>query len=140
VSTHAAAPRYARPFAAAFLGAVAVCGFGSFNAWPFSNWELFSRLRTDAQTSWQAAAVGARPDAPVPHGYRELTSVMRGFAKLTPAEQNAICVRWTREAGARAVLVYRFDWLLSVRQGQRAAPPHRSLAWTCTAKGAHAAP
>ena len=49
-----AAPRYARPFVAVFVGMVVVCALAPLNLWPFSNWELFSRLRGPVQTYWEA--------------------------------------------------------------------------------------
>jgi hypothetical protein len=49
-----AAPRYARPFVAIFVGMVVVCALAPLNLWPFSNWELFSRLRGPVESYWEA--------------------------------------------------------------------------------------
>ena len=76
----AAAPRYARPFAVAFLALIVVCAFVPLNLWPFSNWELFSRLRTDKETAWEAVAInrsGSERDYPI--------------AAVPRADRGAIC-------------------------------------------------
>ena len=53
----AAIQRHARPFVGFFLATIAVCALGVWNLWPFSNWDLFSRLRSDRQTGWEVLAV-----------------------------------------------------------------------------------
>jgi hypothetical protein len=147
VSDSRAAPRYARPFVAVFLTALIVCALVPFNAWPFSDWELFSRLRTDRQTGWEAVAVDSagrvRDDPIVP--YRTFVSVANHFAGRSAAERDADCISWLHDAsgrfgpGTRFVRIYRLEWLLSDRQGNRAAPRHRTLTWICSATGARAA-
>jgi hypothetical protein len=120
-----AAPRYARPFVAAFLVMLVVCSLAPLNLWPFSNWELFSRLRTGRLTTWALVSVGPKGlvrEVPIP--------------RIPPAQRHSFCTVWLRHA--RIVDVYRFDRLLSVRVGSHSAPPRRTLAWTCDAKGAHA--
>jgi hypothetical protein len=70
---------------------------------------------------------------------------MAGFSKRSAADRDAICAAWLRGAteqfgsGTRLLRIYRREWLLSDRRGKRAAPPHRTLAWFCTAKGAREA-
>jgi hypothetical protein len=149
--TASAAPRYARPFVALFLATLVVCAVAAVNLWPFSNWELFSRLRTDRQTGWAAVAVDQSGRAhPYPivslgHGYRGFGFIAAHLAERSPAERNAICTAWLRGAterfgpSTRLVGIYRLAWLLSDREGERAAPPRRALAWTCGAKGAREA-
>ena len=144
----AAAPRYARPFVALLLTALVVCPLAAVNLWPFSNWELFSRLRTDQQIVWRAAAVdsaGREHDYPIsalPLGDRPFRSFMLDFSERSAAERDAICTAWLGGAterfgsGTRLLSIYHLDWLLSERQGKRAAAPHRTLAWICSAKGA----
>ena len=147
----AAAPRYARPFVATFLLVLVLCGSAAWNLWPFSSWELFSRLRTDRQSGWEAFAVDesgrARgyPTTMLPHGTRGFASFMNGFPGEPAAERNATCTAWLHDAtehtakDTRRLRIYRLQWVLSDRRGDRAAPPHRTLAWTCSAKGARAA-
>ena len=125
-----------------------VCALGGWNLWPFSSWELFSRLRTDRETGWEAVAVDSagrtheHPISAVPHGYRGFATVMADFSQRSTGSRDAICATWLRRAtdqfGADAQLrVYRLDWLLSDRRGRRAAPPARRLDWVCDSKGAH---
>ena len=136
---------------ALFLATLVVCALAALNPWPFSDWELFSRLRTDQQTSWKAVAVdwaGRKRDYPIAslaHGYRRFGSFMADFSERSPTERDAICAAWLRNAteqfgpSTRLVMIYHVEWLLSDRQGNRAAPRHRTLAWTCSAKGAREA-
>ncbi len=150
-SASAGAPRSARPFVALFLATLVVCALAAWNPWPFANWELFSRLRTDQQTRWEAVAVDLAgrehhyPIASLPRGYRGFASIMADFFERSAAERDAICAAWLRGATARfgsdtrLLRINHLEWLLSDRQGSRAAPPHRALAWICTAKGARAA-
>ncbi|MHB8642549.1 MAG: hypothetical protein ACYDA3_06670 [Gaiellaceae bacterium] len=146
-----AAPRYARPFVALFLATLVVCALAAWNCWPFSNWELFSRLRTDRQIVWDAVAVdrsGRERDyaiASLPHGYRGFVFIAARLAQRSAGVRNEICVTWLRGAvarygpGTQLVRIYELERLLSDRQGKRAAPPYRTLAWTCSTKGARAA-
>jgi hypothetical protein len=136
---------------ALFLATLVVCPLAFLNPWPFSKWELFSRLRTDQQTGWRAVAVDSAgrehgyPIARLPQGYRGVGPVMADFSERSAAERDAICAAWLRGAtaqfgsGARLLRIYHLDWLLSDRQGRRAAPPHRTLAWICSTKGAREA-
>lgn len=150
-SASAAAPRYARPFVALFLATLVVCALAAVNLWPFSNWELFSRLRTNQQTGWKAVAVdraGRERDYPIaarPNGYRGFRFIIANFSERSATERDAICATWLRGAtdqfgpATRLVRIYHVEWLLSDRRDNRAAPPHRTLAWICSAKGAREA-
>jgi hypothetical protein len=143
-------PRYARPFVVLFLATLVVCALAGLNLWPFSDWDLFSRLRTDQDTGWTAVAVdwaGRARDFPIdslPHGYRGFGSVMAGLAARSAADRDAVCRAWLRGAterfgpSTRLVRIYHLEWLLSDRRGSRAAPDpaRRTLALTCSAKGA----
>jgi hypothetical protein len=128
---------------ALFLTALVVCAVASVNAWPFSSWRLFSTLRSDRQTSWQAAAVDARgfeQNYPI----ASIGRIMNGFGKRSAPRRDAICTGWLARATKRfgpttAVLrLYRLDWLVSRRQGDRAAAPQRTLDWICDRQGARA--
>jgi hypothetical protein len=146
-----AAPRLARPFVALFLTVLVVCPLAGLNPWPFSNWELFSRLRSDRQTAWAAASVdrsGREREyafRSYPHGHRGFEVTMRDFSRRPAAERNAICAGWLHGAAeqpgptTKLLRIYRLTWLLSDRRGDRAAAPSRTLAWTCNGKGARAA-
>jgi hypothetical protein len=121
-----ARPRYARPFVAVFLAVLVVCAIVPLNLWPFSNWELFSRLRTPVVTSWEAVAVE-----------RNRTIVDYAISGATT------CGPLLRSADARLgpttrVTVYHLERLLSHRVGRHAAAPRRTRAYTCTTKGGHA--
>ena len=149
--TPTAAPRYARLFVALFLAALVVCAVAAWNFWPFSNWELFSRLRTDRQVLWAAVAVDSAgrgrnyPITSIHHGYRGFEFIAARFSQRSSADRDAICITWLRGATAnygpttRRLRIYRLERRLSDRQGKRAAPPQRTLAWTCSTKGARAA-
>jgi hypothetical protein len=141
----APAPRFARSFVALFLAALLVCAIAPFNLWPFSNWELFSRLRSDQETGWEMVAIDrtdrGRVD-PLPHGYRSFSSVIAQFPRRSSAQRDAICAVWVRDAtqhfgpSTRLLRIYQLEWLLTDRHGHRRAPRHRTLVWICTAKGA----
>lgn len=132
------------------MATLLVCALVPLNAWPFSSWELFSRLRADRQTGWEEVAVDRRgreradPIAPRPPQYRGFASIIAGFSGSSVAERDALCAIWLHGAivrfGPRTQLVriYHLSWLLSARRGDRAALPHRRLAWTCSAGGVRA--
>jgi hypothetical protein len=120
-------PRYARPFVAIFLAALFVCALAAVNAWPFSNWELFSRLRSDRETRWIAVAVDS---AGRDRAY-SITAVPR-----SSAPRDALCDRWLHIAGVPSLEVYRLSWLLSGRHGDSPAPRHRTLVWVCSERAA----
>lgn len=143
----AATQRHARAFVGVFLATIVVCALATWNLWPFSNWDLFSRLRTDRQTGWEALAVvgasreRAYPIASLPDGYRGFALVMSDFARDSVAQRDAVCETWLRDATrrfglrTRRVSIFHVEWLLLDRRGNREAPPHLTLAWTCSAKG-----
>jgi hypothetical protein len=145
------APRFARPFVALFLTVLVVSPLTGSNAWPFSNWELFSRLRSDQQTGWAAESVDSSGRErgyefrTVPRGRHGFEVTMRDFSRRPAAERNAICTGWLHGAvehlgpATRQLRIYRLTWRLSDRRGDRAAPPRRALAWTCSGKSARAA-
>jgi hypothetical protein len=134
-----------------FFATLVVCALAAWNFWPFSNWELFSRLRTDRQTVWEAVTVDTSgherdyPIASIHRGFRGFAFIAARFSQRSPAERDVICITWLRGATAnygpttRLLRIYELERRLSDRQGKRAAPQHRTLAWTCSTKGAHAA-
>jgi hypothetical protein len=139
--------RLTRPFVGLFLATIVVCAVAAWNLWPFSNWELFSRLRANRQTGWEALVVIGRsrerayPIASLPDGYRGFASVMADLARRSVAQRDADCAVWLRDASerfgpaTRVVRIYRVEWFILNRRVDRDAPPHLTLAWICSAKG-----
>ena len=120
-----AAQRYARPFVAIFIGMVVICALAPLNLWPFSNWELFSRLRRPVESSWEAV---------VEH---------HGVVAHYPIAPHTACAPLLRSATVRfgqatEVRIYHVERLLSDRIGAHAVPPDRTLVATCTARGVRA--
>lgn len=150
-SASATVPRHARAFVALLLAALVLCAVTSVNAWPLSSWRLFSSLRSDRQTSWQAVAVDASgraqdyPIASSAHGYRGFGHIVSGFPKRSDTRRDAICAAWLSGAttqfgpSTEFLRIYRLDWLVSRRQGDRAGAPRRTLAWICDLQGVRAA-
>src|SRR5712672_427014 len=103
-SASGAAPRHARAFVVVFVATVVVSAVAGLNLWPFSSWELFSRLRTPQEQGWQAVAVGPAghdrvdPIASLPHGYRGFPFIMDSFSTRPAAQRNAICHVWLDRA------------------------------------------
>jgi len=139
------APRWARWFVWSFLAAFAVCGVVRIEAWPLTGFRLFSHLRHERQTNWQAFAV--RPDdrqvwlrlSRFPGGYNGLPLVMKTFPARSPQQRSDMCRAWTTAASEHegktvAIRIYRVDRRLEPRQGQHPMmAAKRSLAYTCAA-------
>src|SRR5947199_4661960 len=121
-----AAPRYARPFVAVFVGTLVVCAAVPVNVWPFSNWELFSRLRGPVQSSWEAVVVG--PDG------RTRDYTIPPHSACAPLLRTAT----SRFGPASAVRIYHVERRLSDRIGAQAAPPYLRIVVTCSPGGARA--
>ena len=142
-SSQNVAPRHARAFVAVFLAALVICPLAGWNLWPFSSWELFSRLRTDRQTAWSAIAVDVAGRSSsyrigsLPHGYEGFRMIAAGFVHRSALSRTAICDTWLREAtvhlgpNVRLVRIYRLQWRLTDHRAVQ-----RTLVWTCTTKGA----
>ena len=108
-----------------FVATVVVCALVPLNLWPFSNWELFSRLRTPVESYWEAVVVhrGLVVDYPIaPH---------TACAALLPSAT-------ARFGPASDVRIYHVERLLSDRGGAHAAPASRTLVVSCTRKGVRA--
>jgi hypothetical protein len=131
----------------AFLATVVLCAALTVEAWPFTAFHLFSHVREDRQTGWSAVAIDARGEArPYPlnqlsQGYRGFRFLLVGFDDRSSGEKDAICRTWVEGAPkligleATVVRLYALSWRLSDRVGDRAAPPHRTLRYVCTAGG-----
>jgi hypothetical protein len=117
------APRYARPFVVVFVGMLVVCALAPLNLWPFSSWELFSRLRDPVVSGW-VAVVSAHNDR------------VRDFA-IGPHTPCGPFLRSVTErfGPATRVRIFRVEHLLSDGDDSHPAPPYRTLLVTCTAKG-----
>jgi hypothetical protein len=120
-----AAPRYARPFVAIFVGMVVVCALVPLNLWPFSNWELFSRLRGPVQSYWEAV---------VRHHGLVADYAIGPHTACAPLLRSAT----VRFGPATDVRIYHVERLLSERVGARRAPADRRLVAACATKGVRA--
>jgi hypothetical protein len=135
----ARAPRHARPFVAAFLAMLVVCALAPLNLWPFSSWELFSRLRSDRVSAWEAVAVEDGRSVRA-LSFQSLPRVARS-ERLAFGERDAVCdwllgPRMRFGEHAAQVRIYHLERVLSNRHGERAAAPSRTRVWTCTARDA----
>jgi hypothetical protein len=137
------APPFARPFVAVYLVVFVVCAVATIEAWPLTAWRLFSHQRTDAQAAWSATAVDtqgeehAYPLGRSEKGYRGFIFLMNGFEERSPAQQLELCDTWREGTGellgfdAAEVRIYREEWTLSDREGDRAARGEPELRYTC---------
>ena len=129
LSAGTAAPRYARPFVVVFLATLIVCALGGFNLWPYSSWELFSRLRTDQETGWDVVAVDSAgdvrddPTASLPYSHRGFVSTMATFPDRSPSAQDAICDAWLNDATQRFGESTRLLKIYGLRRDRCASRP-----------------
>jgi hypothetical protein len=144
------APRWARWFVGAYLAVFVLCGVAGLEAWPLTGWRLFADARQARQPGLQAATVDADgretpiPFRDLPAGFRGDVQVLKGFADLSPAGQAAVCQAWAEEVRARGgevaeIRIYATVTDVSDRVGDRAAPPTRTLRFTCRPRSADAA-
>jgi hypothetical protein len=136
-------PGWARWFAGLFLGAFVVCALAGIEAWPLTGWRLFSHLRHEHQTTWQAFAVDASGGetrvsfARLPAAYHGFTLIVSRFGSVAPGRQIQTCRTWAaavRASGGEvaALRIYRLDWNLVPRNdGRPAVPPTRTLELEC---------
>lgn len=139
------APWPARLFVVAFVGAVAVCGVFSIEAWPLTGFRLFSRERHEVATGWMATSVDARGhETPVrfadfPRADRYFIAIMSTFGQLSPDEQAATCRAWARlvrrhggsTAGGLRLYATRRHMRLHVDRRRRVGS-QAQLRWTCS--------
>jgi hypothetical protein len=131
-----------------FLATLVVCALAGFNLWPYSNWELFSRLRTDQQSGWEAVAIDSSghprddPIASLPYGHQGFAATMATFSNRSPSGRDAVCDAWLNDAAGRLgestrlLRIYHLHWLLSDRHGHHAAPRQRKLVLSCSERSA----
>jgi len=84
------------------------------------------------------------PFRDLPAGFRGDVQVLKGFADLPLARQAAVCQAWAREVRARGgevaeLRIYATVTDVSDRVGDRAAPPTRTLRFTCRPRSIDAA-
>ena len=141
-------PRLARPFVAVLIAAMVACAVFAWEPWPLTSFRLFSTLRVDEQSAWQATTVDAEGEKlPYPlggedHGFRGFPFTMSQFEGATRERRDELCRTWVEAApmlvgrSAEEVRIYRRTWRLSEREGDRAQPGRTSLEYVCTAEGA----
>jgi hypothetical protein len=147
------APCPARLYVMSFVGAIAVCGALSVEAWPFTSWRLFSRERQPIAASWTATSVDARGrETPIRFGRfskpnRNFVLVMSSYERMSPHEREATCRAWARLVrrhggdAAGGLRLYATTRDLRRHVGRRApVTPVARLRWTCAGgRGARAA-
>lgn len=140
---HDPIPRGTVWFVRGFLGLFFVCALSGVELWPFTGFRLFSTLRTEGQTLWQAGVVGASGrETPVvfndlPRAYQGYQLIMSGFAKFPPGQKAATCAAWLeelrrRDLSASSLRMYRASWQALPRAGSRPANVARTLVYACS--------
>lgn len=131
-------PRFACPFVVLLIAAMVASAVFLWEPWPLTSFRLFSHVRTDEQSAWQATVVEPNGDeVAYPLGFA-IADFVRGDA----ARRNELCRTWVSAApevvGERAVAVrlYERRWLLSRRSGEHALPGVTRQRFTCTRRGA----
>jgi len=131
-------PGWARWFVRGFLIVFVVCGLVGIEAWPFTGFRLFSHLRTQHRTTWQAFSLDAEGRenvlsfAQLPSGYRGFVLIMQRYPDISPTDRDGMCRAWAEAAGTSQVRVYRLDEDVLPRAGSRpASPTSRTLLFTC---------
>jgi hypothetical protein len=144
-------PPWTRRFVWAFLAAFVIAGVFGIEAWPLTGWRLFADARTARQASFEAFSVDAAgrerpvPFADLPVRFRGNVQVLKGYQDQPRSRQAEVCSAWANAVRARGVdvremRIYRVEVDVSKRVGKRAAPPQRTLRWTCAGGTVTAAP
>jgi hypothetical protein len=143
------APRWARRFVWVFLAAFVAAGVIGIEVWPLTGWRLFADARQQVQTGWQATAVDSEGHTePIDFralaaGYQGDVQVLQTFSALPAAERAAVCDAWAaalRERGrdVAEIRIYATRSDVGERDGDRGAPPARTLQHTCVDGGVQA--
>jgi hypothetical protein len=138
------APRWARRFVAVYLAAFCLAGLlGLEAAWPLTGWRLFADVRRDHQTAVRAYVVTpdrrevGLPFWRLPASHRGAVQVLARMEGSSPARREATCRAWAEAleslgVDVAAIAIYRVEWDLSPRVGDRAAPAtHRTPLGRC---------
>ena len=129
-------------FVRIFLAVTLACAVLGLEAWPFTGFRLFSSLRTESQTVWQADAVGALGRETLvdfnslPRAYQGFPLLMPGMSSLSSQEQTATCEAFLQELRSRdpsvsALRIYKQSWQELPRSGSRPAQTSRTLVYGC---------
>lgn len=147
------APWPARLFLVSFVGAVAVCGAFSIEAWPLTGFRLFSRERHEVAPGWMATSVDARGHetrirfARFPRADRSFIAIMATYGRLSPDERAGTCRAWARlvrrhggsTAGGLRLYATTRQMRSHIGRRQRVGA-RKQLRWTCSDRcGARAA-
>jgi hypothetical protein len=131
------APRWARRFVAVYLTAFCLAGLlGLEAAWPLTGWRLFADVRRDHQIAARAYVVtpGGRevglPFWRLPPSHRGAVQLLARMERAAPAHREATCRAWAEAVESlgmevTTIAIYRVEWDLSDRDGDRAAPATR---------------
>jgi hypothetical protein len=139
------APWPGRLFLVTFVGAVAVCGALSIEAWPLTSFRLFSRERHEVARGWMATSVDARGHetrirfARFPRPDRAFIAIMATYGQLSSDEQAATCRAWARlvrrhggsAGGGLRLYATTRHMRLHVGRRERVKAQAR-LRWTCS--------
>lgn len=141
------APIRARILLWGIVGLMVASAAFVWEPWPFTSFRLFSHLRTDEQSRWEAAVTDAQGEL---HSY-PLSSAdngLRGFAfamsefEAAPTERRVeMCATWigaSREiigVEATSLRIYQRRWKLSDRVGDRSRLGPRELRYVCRPSG-----
>ena len=134
-----------RWFVRGFVALFVLCGVLGLELWPLTGFRLFSHVRLEHQTAWQATTVG--PDGrehdfrfgTLPAAYRGFGLILHAYGELPAPTRRALCgavlAEIRREPGSedvRSLRIYRASWDALPRAGDRPARVRRSLAYVCS--------
>jgi hypothetical protein len=113
-----------------FLAAFVICGVFGLENWPLTGFRLFSHLRGERASTWQADRVSPAgravpvPFPDLPRAYQGFGLVMQTYRSLPPATRHATCEAWLAEVRralgpARSLRLYHVTWDLLPRRGDR---------------------
>jgi hypothetical protein len=128
--------RLPKAVAAFLIGALVVCAAASTEAWPFSGWELFSRIRQADQRGWLATMTVEGAERPIvfkdlPRGFRGALHVMQGFPSLSLSERDAVCASWDDALDGRPTQINVYRTATHVSLDDRPPDVTRTLFHAC---------
>lgn len=134
-------PAAAPVVAVLLLAALLVCAAAQTEAWPFTGWELFSRVRRAEQAGWLATETTGGGEHLIPFGrlprsFHNSGHTLERFPAMTAAEQQAVCAAWRGALNAlhpaqpvEAIRIYRTVSRIPLDGGPPAV--RRTLFHTC---------
>ncbi len=97
-----------KAFVWGFLAVFALSGLLGIEAWPFSGFRLFSRVRTATVAGWEVTTVDAAgAEQPERFDGRSWLHVAEGMAGLPEKERLAVCRAWAIPGAAGSVVEVR---------------------------------